>query len=55
MHLKMRILAESIKWNESTAHAMGLERLALLRTTVTARLPARDNDRGEFFARDASP
>jgi hypothetical protein len=38
MHLKMRVLAEAIKWDEGIAHAMGLERFALLRTTITARL-----------------
>jgi len=55
MHLKMRVLAEAIKRDESTAHAMGLECFALLCTTITARLPARNNDRGEFLSRDASP
>jgi hypothetical protein len=51
MHLEMWILAEAIKWDECTAYTMRLERLALLSTTVTALLPARDNDGGKLLLR----
>jgi hypothetical protein len=54
MHLEMRILAEAVKWDESTARAMRLEGFALFSTTVTTPLPAGDNDGGKLLLRSPS-
>jgi hemoglobin len=51
MHLEMRIRTQAVKWNEGTAPAMRLQCFALFSTPVTALLPARDNDGGQFLLR----
>jgi hypothetical protein len=54
MHLEMRILAEALKGDEGTASTMCFKGFALLRTTSTAFLPARDDDRSNLLWRSPS-